>query len=712
MLSMLRTQWRRSRSLPVAGNLLAAADRFWWARTIRRARVVDLEFVRAQYPGRRIGIRRAVRAYVRGGYRTGLVLNPLFLEGLVSAQLPDADRVPALYAYLVSDPAEIETTAAWSAPDHARLHPRAIGAVGGPLGHAWRMLVDGSTLPMSSGSRLGLRAVQRSAIEEPEAPPASGAPDDSASATAGVETLLELDLGTGDEDGRILGVLTAFLGTSDPERTRAIVDVRAARRDLRIAARLLALADHRIDLRARTGVTPAAEGMLRLRRRIGVEVDAPTLTALRDRAVDGPVAPLLLAADGTVASAGVVAHDRSGFALLAGFPAEDARALGTATPSAALPAPVSAGRDGDATAPRVLLDLSAVVSRPLPGSIPLPGSADSVLPELGRGLSVDGWTAHGPAIRRTSGTFELPEGTTVPRLRWAIKTAAPAGVSGESWGDTHFARALAAALERIGQYAAVDARPAAQRTTAEYDDVTLVLRGPHRITPPSTGVRLLWVISHPDEITSAELSDFDLTFAASRPWAHEAASLFGRPVEPLLQCTDATRFRPTGARRDGSIVFVGTARGLHRPAVIAPIAAGLPLRVYGPDWRGYIPATHIAATGIANDELPGRYETAGVVLNDHWPAMRRHGFISNRPYDVLAAGGRVISDEVEGIVQEFEGAVPTFQDGDGLVALLTGDLDSLFPDADESARISAVIRERDSFDARARTLLDAALTAR
>ncbi|MGO4679829.1 hypothetical protein AB4078_08085 [Microbacterium sp. 2MCAF23] len=708
MLSMLRAQWRRSRSLPVLGSLLAAADRFWWARTIRRARVVDLEFVRAQHPGRRIGIRRAVRAYVRGGYRNGLVLNPLFLEGQVSAQLPDSDRVPALYAYLVSDPAEIETTAAWSAPDHARHHPRAIGAAGGPLGHAWRMLEDGSTLPMCSGSRLGLREIRQAALSGRKTPPA-GAPDEGGPGTSGANALLELDLGVGDEDGRILAVLTAFLGTR--EHDRAILDLRAARQDLRVAARLLALADPRVDIRDRTAVVPV-EGTLVLRRRIGVDVDAPTLRALVDGAVDGPVVPLLLAADGTVASAGVVAHDETGFELLAGFPAEDARALSPTGPSAALHSPVFARRDGDAGSPRVLLDLTAIASEAFPHSIPLRGTADSVLPLLGRGLAFNGWTPWGPAIRRTAHTFELPDGTAVPRLRWAIKTAAPAGTKGESWGDTHFARALAAALERIGQYAAVDARPAAQRSTTEYDDVTLVLRGPHRIAPPSTGVRLLWIISHPDEITSAELADFDLVFAASRPWAREAAHRFGRPLEPLLQCTDPTRFHPTGARRDGSIVFVGTARGLHRPAVVAPIAAGLPLRVYGPDWRGYIPAAHIAAAGIANDDLPSRYETAGVVLNDHWPAMRRHGFISNRPYDVLAAGGRVISDEVDGIAQEFEGAVPTFQDGDELVALLTGDLDSLFPDADESARIGAIVRERDSFDARARALLDAALTAR
>ncbi|MDR2323361.1 MAG: glycosyltransferase [Microbacterium sp.] len=712
MLSMLRALWRRSRSLPVMGSLLAAADRLWWARTIRRAHVVDLEFLRARHPGRRIGVRRAVRAYVRGGYRTGLVLNPLFLEGLVSAQLPDSDRVPALYAYLVSDPERIETTVAWSAPDHAGRYPDALRAPGGPLGHAWRMLAAGASLSMRSGSRLDRSAVRLIATDVLRRSSAPEAPRRSDSSAEVPDTFLEIGLGPGDRDGRILTVLLAFLERFGGSRTRAVLEVDLAPPEVRVAARLLALADDRVQLLDDSTVQHEG-GTVLLRREPGADIEAPGLAALRDAAQVGPVEPLLLADDGTVASAGVVTHGGQGFPLLASFPAEDARALGESVPSAAFHAPVSARRAGDAAPPRVLLGVDAIMTQPVPRRpLPLPGLIDSPAPALARSLAFGTWTLQGPSILRTSGVFDLPDGTSVPRLRWAIKTAAPAGPRGESWGDTHFARALAAALERIGQYAAVDARPAAQRTTARFDDVTVVLRGPHPIAPPPTGRRMLWIISHPDEITSDELSGFDRVYAASRPWARDASLRFDRPVEALLQCTDPTRFHPTGASRDGSLVFVGTARGLHRPAVVAPISAGMPLKVYGPDWRGYIPASHIIATGIANEDLPSRYETAGVVLNDHWPAMRKHGFISNRPYDVLAAGGRVISDEVEGIAQEFEGAVPTFRNGDDLVALLSGDPDALFPDGEQMARIGALVRERDSFDARARTLLNDALSER
>jgi spore maturation protein CgeB len=139
---------------------------------------------------------------------------------------------------------------------------------------------------------------------------------------------------------------------------------------------------------------------------------------------------------------------------------------------------------------------------------------------------------------------------------------------------------------------------------------------------------------------------------------------------------------------------------------VTPVQAGIPVRVFGPDWRGWIPASAIAGTGVANRDLPPLYERAAVVLNDHWPSMQREGFIANRPYDVVAAGGRVISDHVQGLEDVFGGAVVTYRTTDELLALLRGDLDAIFPSPDRLAGISRTIRERDSFEARARTLLD------
>ncbi len=43
-----------------------------------------------------------------------------------------------------------------------------------------------------------------------------------------------------------------------------------------------------------------------------------------------------------------------------------------------------------------------------------------------------------------------------PSLRWSIDVAAGAGPIGRRWGDWHFARSLADALERLGQWVEID----------------------------------------------------------------------------------------------------------------------------------------------------------------------------------------------------------------------------------------------------------------
>ena len=294
------------------------------------------------------------------------------------------------------------------------------------------------------------------------------------------------------------------------------------------------------------------------------------------------------------------------------------------------------------------------------------------------------------------------------RQRWAIKTSAPSGPAGDAWGDVHFARGLAGALRRLGHDVVIDSRRAANRPTTYLDDVHVVVRGPFAIAPPASGVRIEWIISHPDEITAEEVSAFDLLFAVSESWAKRAGEKWGRRVGHLLEATDTDLFRPGSAPRNRDLVFVGTARGIPRPSVVAPLAAGHDVKVYGPDWRGFIPARAIVAPGIPNSELPALYGAAGAVLNDQWPAMRREGFIAMRPFDVVAAGGRVISESVEGLTEIFGAALVQYDTTEQLTELLNGDLDALFASEDELARISARIRSEHSFDARA-AALDAAV---
>ena len=82
---------------------------------------------------------------------------------------------------------------------------------------------------------------------------------------------------------------------------------------------------------------------------------------------------------------------------------------------------------------------------------------------------------------------ESPKG-----LRWAIKNPAPYGPESERWGDTHFARAVAAALRGLGQEVVIDHRAEFERTTSRHDDVSLVLRGLAPFSPSAEQVSIAW----------------------------------------------------------------------------------------------------------------------------------------------------------------------------------------------------------------------------
>lgn len=298
-----------------------------------------------------------------------------------------------------------------------------------------------------------------------------------------------------------------------------------------------------------------------------------------------------------------------------------------------------------------------------------------------------------------------------PPLRWAIKNAAPAGEAGEQWGDTHFARQLADALRRLGQEVRVDHRPDFHRDDAWRDDVVLVLRGRRAHPPACDQVNLLWMISHPDWLGEWEWLGYDVVYAASATWPETLTARTGTRCVPLLQCTDPEVFHPGLAEPDTGerLLFVGNSRNAYRPMVHWALEHDLPLGVYGSAWDGVVPDDRLRATYLPNDRVGAAYRSAGLVLNDHWDDMRAHGFLSNRLFDAVASGARVVTDDVAGLRDVFGPAVQVARSAAELAALagLAGeDRDRVFGDDAARRAQAAEVHRLHSFDARAGRLLD------
>jgi GT2 family glycosyltransferase len=495
---------------------------------------------------------------------------------------------------------------------------------------------------------------------------------------------------------------------------------------------------------------------------------APLREALTDADVLG-AQPLLLYPSGTIQSAGVAFPTCGGLphAFLQGFPAEDAHAV-AGLRFHALTGAALALRYADAVALRGFdpvftngmedVDLCHRLAQRRSGHFRVLGSAPVVHHEsrtpgrydkhpANRRIYLDRWQRAvaprddaalwatrglrvvdheiGPARHGEPPRLRVPRPVLVrdtrlqvkehPRLRWAVKNAAPAGPGGDRWGDTHFAAALATALRDEGQEVVVDRRPEWDRPTGRHDDVVLVLRGLVEHEPGPEQVSLLWVISHPELVTREEVQGYDRVLAAGRAWAERRARDWGVPIEPLLQATDPERFHPDAAAPGSgdAVLFVGNSRRVLRPVVRDALAAGLPLAVYGDLWSGLVPDEVVRARSIPNESLAAAYRSAGVVLNDHHDAMREDGFVSNRLFDAVASGARVVTDPVDGVAELFGASVQVYETPEDLRRLATlSDPDSVFGD-DASRRAAAErVRTEHSFAARARRLVEVALDAR
>ena len=211
--------------------------------------------------------------------------------------------------------------------------------------------------------------------------------------------------------------------------------------------------------------------------------------------------------------------------------------------------------------------------------------------------------------------------------------------------------------------ARVDLRPDWFSSESFRDDAVIVIRGLEKYEPVQRQINLVWLISHPDKVSDAELGSFDHVFVASESYARALALRLKVPVTRLLQCSDPGTFYPPATLSEPSgpdVLFVGNARRSMRPAVADAIAQNIAVSIYGHGWGNFFPPERISGKHIPNEVLHEYYAHAKIVLNDQWPDMEREGFITNRIFDVALSGGFVISKDFKGS-ELFEGDLVTYR---------------------------------------------------
>lgn len=253
-------------------------------------------------------------------------------------------------------------------------------------------------------------------------------------------------------------------------------------------------------------------------------------------------------------------------------------------------------------------------------------------------------------------------------MKWVIKAGFPDAPVKKWWSEYAFSRSLKKYLKRPGHDVVVEAYDEWQNTKDA--DVVVVLRGNREYFPDRTLDRciyIMWNLSHPGQISDEEYNAYDLVCIGSAPYLEKMRGRIHVPAVVLPMCADTEIFYPDSkpcGEKKYDWIFVGNSRFVKRKSVTWSIEHGIPLKIWGANWEGFIPdsSEYVEADNIPNDDLPELYRNARVTVDDHYEDMIENGFINTRIVEALACGLPVISDDSEVLREMFQGAVLCYRD--------------------------------------------------
>lgn len=228
------------------------------------------------------------------------------------------------------------------------------------------------------------------------------------------------------------------------------------------------------------------------------------------------------------------------------------------------------------------------------------------------------------------------------------------------WGDHWVKQELIREFQSFG-LDVVDRNP---------DAVLHFFGSPAKKPPPAHTFNMVWLYSHPDQVTPENLRVYDRIFCSSPDFITRLNNMGYENVELMYACTSKT---PLDLPMRYDVIFLGNARKTRADGRSIIGHLGKPrhnLKVWGNLWETILPSEYIGGRYWDYRNLEELYASAGITLNDHNHDMAREGFISNKVFDILASGGFVISDFNKGIEGLFGDSVPQYQNPDHLRQLI------------------------------------------
>ncbi len=185
-------------------------------------------------------------------------------------------------------------------------------------------------------------------------------------------------------------------------------------------------------------------------------------------------------------------------------------------------------------------------------------------------------------------------------------------------------------------------------------------------------LNVMWLVSHPENVTDEVADRYDLILVDSGPLAESMSGRSMARIEPFIVTADTDLFYRDDSPVIYDRVFVGNTRGINRNCVKWCSENKIELHVWGGGWEKYYkddPYIHLHGI-ISYDETAEIYRKSRIIINDHHHEMLKTGMINNRCPEVLLCGKTMLCDWSQGIEDEFGDLFTYYHDGTDFIEAL------------------------------------------